>query len=109
MTPTSLFLRTLSATAVAALLAGCNNLRPTPPAPAPDPLAQPGGTCNAANAQWTLGKTVDQRLAEEAQRRAGARVVRVLRPGQMATMEFAPARLTLDTDAQGRITTARCG
>jgi hypothetical protein len=102
----------LSCAAVAALLlAGCAGMRAAAMAPpVPDPTEAPGGTCDAVNAQFTLGKTVDERLGEEARVRSGARLVRVLRPGQMVPLEpDRPSRLDLEVDAQGRITRARCG
>ena len=45
----------------------------------------------------------------EARKRAGAYMVRVLRPGQATTMEFNGERLNLEVDATGRIVAARCG
>ncbi|MES2186655.1 MAG: I78 family peptidase inhibitor [Pseudomonadota bacterium] len=102
---------TLCAAMAALLLAGCAGMRAGPMAPpVPDPTEAPGGTCDAVNAQFTLGKTVDERLGEEARVRSGARLVRVLRPGQVLPPEpDRPARLNLEVDATGRITRARCG
>ena len=77
--------------------------------PSIDAVPAGGAICDATNAQFAVGKTVDQRLGEEARGRAGAAVVRVLRPGQMVTMEFSAARLTLEADAAGVVTRARCG
>jgi len=34
---------------------------------------------------------------------------RALKPGQAVTMEFNGARLNLDVDARGRVTSVRCG
>ncbi|XAH22851.1 I78 family peptidase inhibitor [Xylophilus sp. GW821-FHT01B05] len=65
--------------------------------------------CDAANVQFAVGKTVDARLGEEARARAHAKVVRVLRPGQIVTLEFSASRLTLDADEHGVVTRARCG
>lgn len=94
---------------MALLLGGCSTrLGPMPPA-VPDPTDAPGGTCSAVNTQFTLGKTVDERLGEEARTRAGARLVRVLRPGLPKLEDHRPARLNLEVDATGRITRAYCG
>ena len=41
--------------------------------------------------------------------RAGAGVVRVLKPGEAATMELNGGRLNLDVDARNRVTEVRCG
>ena len=77
--------------------------------PVPDPTADLGGTCNAANAQFTLGKTVDERLGEQARLRAGARLVRVLRPGRPQAEGERASRLNLEVDDLGRIGRAYCG
>ena len=90
-------------------LQACALLPSLAPAPSIDAVPAGGAVCDAANAQFAVGKTVDQRLGEEARGRAGAAVVRVLRPGQIVTMEFNASRLTLDADAQGVVTRARCG
>ena len=91
------------------LLGGCSTrLGPMPP-PLPDPTDDLGGTCNATNVQFALGKTVDERLGEEARMRAGARLVRVLRPGRAKVDDARPSRLNLEVDETGRISRAYCG
>lgn len=90
-------------------LQACALLPSRAPTPSIDAVPAGGAVCDAANAQFAVGKTVDERLGEEARGRAGAAVVRVLRPGQVVTMEFSASRLTLDADAQGVVTRARCG
>ena len=92
----------------ACALSACARSAPVVAEAAPVTVAE-GGTCSTSNAQFMLGKTVDQRLAEEARLRAGARVVRVLRPGQLATLEFNPARLNVRVDASGQIASVDCG
>lgn len=85
---------------------------PTPapsPAPAPTPAPVPAGECNAAPAQFAVGQVVSTQLENEARIRSGSQTVRVLRPGQMVTMEFNGRRLNLDVDASGRILRVRCG
>ncbi|MEP6792208.1 MAG: I78 family peptidase inhibitor [Ramlibacter sp.] len=74
---------------------------------APPPMI--AGECNAAAAQFTVGRQADAQLQAEAQAKSGARTVRVLRPGDMATMEFSLQRLNLDVDATGKVLAARCG
>ncbi|MFE8646674.1 I78 family peptidase inhibitor [Sphingomonas sp. NCPPB 2930] len=90
-------------------LQACSLLPSRAPAPSMDAVPAGGAVCDATNAQFAVGKTVDMRLGEEAAGRAGASVVRVLRPGQVVTMEFNASRLTLDADAQGVVIRARCG
>lgn len=93
---------------VACTLSACARSAPLV-ADAPTSSIQVGGTCNLADVQFVMGKTVDERLAEEARHRSGARVVRVLRPEQAATLEFNPSRLNLRADKQGIVITADCG
>lgn len=89
-------------------LGACAQPIPQPPvAPAP-PMMAPG-KCDAAAAQFAVGRTIDAKLAEEVRVKSGAQRVRVVRPGQMVTMEFDAMRLTLDVDANGRLNSARCG
>jgi hypothetical protein len=56
-----------------------------------------------------VGQLADAKLAQEARVRAGAQRVRMVRPGQMVTMEYDAGRLTLDIDAAGRVSGVRCG
>lgn len=93
---------------LAVALAGCAQPpHQVPPAP-PPPIVAPG-QCNDAAAQFALGRTADAPLVDEARARAGVQRVRLVRPGQMVTMEFDYARLTLELDAAGKVVQARCG
>lgn len=109
-----LSLKTLAIVAVTALAAGCSVIpsqRPGPqtgrssPSPAPRPVQQ----CNQAGAQWAVGKANTEHNINEARKRSGAYMARVLRPGQVTTREFNAERLNLEVDATGRIIAARCG
>ena len=97
---------------MAALVAGCASHGPTP-APAPtQSQAQapaPEALCNAQPAQAAVGQNSTASVVESARARSGARMVRILRPGQMVTKEFDTQRLNLEVDANGRILAARCG
>ncbi|MDP1742533.1 MAG: I78 family peptidase inhibitor [Polaromonas sp.] len=75
---------------------------PMPPPPA-------GSACNAQGAQFAIGKAPGASVVEEARQRSGSYIARVLRPGQMVTMEFNAQRLNLDLDAAGVIRKVRCG
>ena len=100
--------RSLAAASLATALGACAQQPPqVPPAP-PPPVIAPG-QCNDAAAQFTLGKTADAQLVDEARARASVQRVRLVRPGQMVTMEFDATRLTLDLDAAGKVVKARCG
>ena len=73
----------------------------------PPPTA--GTACNAQGAQFAIGKTPGASVVEEARQRSGSYMARVLRPGQVVTMEFNAQRLNLDLNAAGVITGVRCG
>jgi hypothetical protein len=80
-----------------------------PPAKDAVDVAPPAPTCDASQVQGLVGQKADDAVAEQARSDAGAKHVRVLKPGQMVTMEFDGERLNLEVDAEGRITSVRCG
>ncbi len=94
-----------------AALLGC--AAPKAPSAGAGPVPVPGGTaagiCSARGAQFAVGKMPGASVVEQARQRSGAYMARVLRPGQMVTMEFNAQRLNLDLDAAGLIARARCG
>ena len=94
----------------AVLMAGCA-APSSAPAPAPTPVASalPVYQCNADGAKFAVGQPLTPQLEAAARSRAGAGTVRVLRPGDVATMEFNGGRLNLDVDARSRVTGVRCG
>lgn len=95
------------------LLALCIGLdacaQPAPPMPTPQPPVNARGQCSEAAAHFAVGRMADPALVEEARTKANAQRVRVVRPGQMVTMEYDAGRLTLELDAAGRVVAARCG
>lgn len=107
------FLKAGGAVAVVGLMmAGCSSIGPgSSPAPAPigASTAPMGGECNAQSAQTAVGKNATAKVVEDARVRSGARLARVLRPGQMITKEFDGQRLNLEVDASGKIIAVRCG
>jgi hypothetical protein len=64
--------------------------------------------CKADSLGWTIGKEADETLVKRAQLEATARIVRVLRPGQMVTMEYSDQRLNIHVDANNRVTSYSC-
>ena len=77
-----------------------------PPDGSPMPVAQ----CNAEGAKpGAMGKVASADVVERARKDAGARMARVLKPGQMVTMEYAEGRLNIDVDARNVIINLRCG
>ena len=91
---------------VPVLVLGC--AQPAP-APVPAPLPAPPGECAAEPARLLEGKVFGADIQAQAQRLAGARSVRVIRPGQAVTMDFNPFRLNIELDASDRVLRVRCG
>jgi hypothetical protein len=92
--------------AITTTLAGCASGPLGKPAAAPAPQQR----CDAAAAQWAVGKTNTSQHVDEARRRSGALMARVQRadapsPNQTVDVE----RLNLKVDATGRIIAATCG
>ncbi|WP_407353548.1 I78 family peptidase inhibitor [Luteimonas sp. R10] len=82
-----------------------------PPAaaePAPQAPAATEG-CDADPVQSLVGQQADDALVEQARTGAGAEIARVLKPGQMVTMEYRGDRLNIDVDEAGTVTALRCG
>lgn len=99
-----------------AVVAGCAShspsltTSPSPAASSPAAAARPAPQlCNPQAAQWAVGKTNTAKTIEEARKRSGALMARVLRPGTATTMEHNAERLNLQVDATQRITAATCG
>lgn len=94
----------------AATLVGVSACTSPPADGGQSPASQaPPGMCEAAKAQFAVGESYSDTLAERARTAAAAATVRRLVPGQVVTMEFNGTRLNLDTDSAGRVTSARCG
>jgi hypothetical protein len=75
-------------------------------ATAPDPAT---GACNASGLGNLVGREGTAELSAEAQRRSGARQLRVIRPGDAVTMDFREDRLNIRLDAAGRVESFDCG
>ncbi|MCZ8218735.1 MAG: I78 family peptidase inhibitor [Acidovorax sp.] len=111
---TNTALAAVASLGMAALMAGCASHGPAPAA-APSPIQSqaqapaPDMLCNAQPAQAAVGQSSTASVVESARARSGARMVRILRPGQMVTKEFDTQRLNLEVDANGRILAVRCG
>jgi hypothetical protein len=75
-----------------------------------DPMPPQTVSCNADAAKpAAMGKVATAAVLEQARIDAGARMSRVLKPGQMVTMEYAEGRLNVDVDASNVIINLRCG
>ncbi|WP_395611545.1 I78 family peptidase inhibitor [Allosphingosinicella sp.] len=88
------------------LSAGCV---PPPRGDPVPPLPPEHVECNAAAVQGLVGRQESSELAAEAQRLSGARAVRVLRPGQMITIEYRADRLNIRVDTQQKVLAVTCG
>ena len=78
--------------------------------PATD-AAQPdaAGNCNAEAVQSLVGQEATDAVLEQAKRDSGSNLVRALRPGEAATMDFRPDRLDIALDDNSIIQSLRCG
>jgi uncharacterized lipoprotein YajG len=65
--------------------------------------------CNADNMQAVLGKKATVEVVEQARLGTHSRTARVLRPGQVVTMEFNAQRVDLRVDANDIILAVSCG
>jgi hypothetical protein len=88
----------------AAALTGCNST-PTPDKSTPTPTGQ----CNAAAVQDLIGKQANPEMLDQARRESGASIARILRPGDIVTLEYNDQRLTLSTDDALVIKRLNCG
>lgn len=90
----------------AILLTACTAT--SPPMSDPNPPQSMG--CNAEAAKPNaLGKVASEAVVDRARRDAGAQMARVLKPGQMVTMEYREGRLNIDVDGANVIINLRCG
>jgi hypothetical protein len=69
----------------------------------------PTGECSATGLGNLVGRFATPSLVNRAKRRAGASVVRVLKPGQIVTMEYRNGRLNVNVDDRNRVKSFNCG
>lgn len=94
----------------AAALSGVVACTTQPAPPMSDPTPPQSVSCNADAAKANaMGQVATAQVVEQARIDAGARMARVLKPGQMVTMEYAEGRLNIDVDAKHVIINLRCG
>jgi hypothetical protein len=98
-------LRSLLLTAAASCsLAACATTPPPDGGPYP-----PQRMCNAEAARAAIGREATPDVVERARIDAGADIARVLRPGQVVTMEYREGRLNIDVNERNAIIGLRCG
>lgn len=84
-------------------------------APPPPTVTQNGSSqeqadaCDLGAIQYAVGEQFDEANVPQLQSDSSARQVRVLRPGDMATMDHRPDRLNIHLDDQDVIEELRCG
>jgi hypothetical protein len=93
----------LAGLALLALLAGCSSQ------PASQSTAEISGDCNVDNLSGVLGQSASAELIEQVQQQANAKTLRVLAPGDAATMDYNPQRLNIDIDESEVIIRLTCG
>jgi hypothetical protein len=85
-------------------LAACAGKSMRTGGPLPPTLA-----CDAAPARWAIGRTADADVLERVRADSHAQVVRVLKPGQVVTMEFSAGRVDVRVDAGNVVLGVSCG
>ena len=88
--------------ALALVLMGC---APMPPQPSPPYTGQ----CDASKATWAIGKAATADVVERIRVETGSQVARVLKPGQVVTMEYSAARVNINVNERNAITGVTCG
>lgn len=83
-------------------------------APAADRAgAPPSGAasagCDAQPVQDLIGQKYSDSVGDDARSRSHSSQLRVMRPGQVMTMEYNPERLNIILDGGDAITALRCG
>ena len=79
------------------------------PAGSVPPVAVPIGGCDAEAVKSLVGQASNETVIEQARRDSGVNTVRVLKPGEAATMDYRVDRLNVIVDDAGTITALRCG
>ena len=65
--------------------------------------------CNAEAVRWVIGREPTADVVERARVESGSATVRVIRPGEVVTMDYRDDRLNLDVNERGAVISARCG
>jgi len=68
-----------------------------------------GKTCDATALQSQIGQKATPTVMEDLRTRSGSSTARMLRPGQVVTMEYNATRLNLIVDDKDVMTAIRCG
>lgn len=83
---------------------------PVPSAPSYSNSQLPSGkSCDGQPVQNLVGKTFSDSIAGDVKSGSSSDTVRVLKPGQVMTLEYNPSRVNIIVDGQGKISAIRCG
>ncbi len=85
-------------------LCACAPTEPPVAWPTPEP-----GPCTLGNLYRVIGQRATPRVVDRIRRTAGATTARVLRPGQIVTMEYRADRVDVKVDAANLIVSLSCG
>lgn len=91
----------LTVPALALLAVAC-----APVEPMPGPIRT---KCDASAAQRFVGQPFRAGIGERARRATNSKVVRILRPGTVMTMDYREDRVNVSIDERGRVDGVRCG
>lgn len=75
--------------------------------PASPPM--PSGDCNHDRLERFVNALPTSQTLNQIKRASGAHTIRVVRPGDIVTLEYRSDRLTIDVGQDGRIKRLRCG
>ena len=106
----TMILRPLGSAVLLLALAACA----APPVPADQPpeerpTSTAQGVCDPSAVQAAVGKPATTDTIERVRVDSHSRVVRVLHPGQMVTMEFSAERVDIRVDGNNVILAITCG
>ena len=90
--------------ACSAILIGCQ--------PSLDTVQATGSSahqCDASSIQTLVGEQASPALLDQARRKSGAAIARIVRPEDIVTLEYNAQRLTLMTDESLKIERISCG
>ncbi|MFB9866002.1 I78 family peptidase inhibitor [Vreelandella sulfidaeris] len=82
---------------------------PPPNVEANNPRAEGAVECDIAAIQYAVGESFEETSEAKLQRESDARHVRVLHPGDVATMDYRSDRLNIHLNDQEVIEELRCG
>jgi hypothetical protein len=90
------------ATAAVLSLPACAPMPSEPPPPA-------ARQCDAEQARWAIGQAATSEVVERIRVETRSQTARVVRPGQVVTMEYSAVRVNIHVNERNAITGVTCG